>query len=126
MFDTNISEILKYENAETIQRNINIASVLCKNSPNCIHLVNIYIDINSSLLAMKGNSAKSVTAENSKNSPEIVIDIMAILGKSFFSFKNGNINKKYISAPYANRFCEPCRKVLCKSSPKIGVNLFKL
>lgn len=76
-----------------------MASVLWRKVPNSIHLVRRYIDIISSLWEINGNSAKSVTAVNSKNSPDISIDITATGVKSFLFFKNGIMKKRYSKPP---------------------------
>ena len=81
----NIKEMLKYENAEIIQRNMKIASVLCRNFPSSIQRVNKYIDIISSLFIIKGNVdnkankilndyLKNIYEKNYKNT-KISIDI---------------------------------------------------
>lgn len=72
------NETLKYENADIIHSNINAASVLCKKSPNSIHLVNKYIDKTSSLWVIKGKIVNNVVVVNSKNKPVIKVDINAI------------------------------------------------
>ena len=57
---------------------------------------------------------------NSKNSPEINIEIIAIFLKSFLFFNKGDRKNKYISPPYPNILLDPLMNVLFILVPNIG------
>ena len=121
----NIKEMLKYENAEIIQMNMKMASVLCRNFPSSIQRVNKYIDIISSLFIIKGNVESRIITVKSRKRPETNIEISATFLKSFLFFKNGTIKNKYRRPPYANIFWLPSKNVVFTFWPSIGYNLLK-
>lgn len=94
IFNINISAMLKYENADIIQRYINSASALWINSPNSTSLTNIYTDNNSSLCVINGNTNKSAPTTINKNSVDKMINVIPIDFKSFLFFNNGDVKNR--------------------------------
>lgn len=94
MLFMNISEMLRYENDEIIHRKMKMASVRWRNLPSSMQRVSRYIDMISSLFMMNGKIASRIIVVNIRKRPEIVIEVRAIVLKSFFSFRNGRIRKR--------------------------------